>query len=440
MSKKGKVTVSAEAADKGAEEKNGKTKPDRGTRTYMYTQQLRHLPPHLRTEPLLKAHMESNLPRGTQWAYVIHDKDYYTPEDEAANPAHKAGTPKEYHIHVSIYLPNAKTVTAMAACIGDKPEYVQIFEDRNGKNSAKQNMFSYLIHATEGSKYDGKYEYPFSEVKSNFDYENYVKGISTAIKGREIDRDMVRMQVLSGELRMIDFVMKDDLMAFYLKNKTYVSNLIDAMYKRRMNEAKKDGDKVKVIYMQGAEGSGKSTFARRYAKKHYRDYAVSSSHNDAVQDYMGQDVMIFDDARPGDFSASDWLKLLDPYNNNCSVCSRYYNKYLNVKCIIVTTTAPFEEFFVYAPRKESERLAEPVGQFMRRFDFVVKCTATDTADILGTHAEIYEIESCTPESRRVGNAMVDYRWRVKAKPSAVTDMVIYEKHERSKLVAGEFDL
>lgn len=434
VGKVGKKQVEVEAA--AQETKQEKKTKDRGGRCYMYAQQIRHLPPHLRTDALLRGYLADNLPRGAQWAYVVHDKDYYLPEHEAQNPEHKAGTPREPHIHISVYLPNAKTITAMAACIGDKPQYVQKFTGDNGK----QNLFSYLIHATEGSKLDGKYEYPFSEVQSNFDFDNYVKGISTAIKGANIDRDTVRMQVLAGDLRMIDFVMRDDLMAFYLQNKTYVGNLIDAMYKRQMNEAKKDGDKVKVIYMQGAEGSGKSTFARRYALKHYRDYAISSSHNDAVQDYLGQDVMIFDDARPGDFSASDWLKLLDPYNNNCSVCSRYYNKYLNVKCIIVTTTAAFEEFFVYAPRKESDSLAEPVGQFMRRFDFVVKCVATDTADIRGTHAEIYEIEPCREYSKRVGNSMVGYRWRLKEKPSGVTDMVIAAKHEKSKLVAGEFDV
>lgn len=429
------VEVDEKPVDEKAEAKS-KKKKDRGCRTYMYEQQLKYLPEHLNTMPKMWAYLSDNLPRGTQFAVAIHDKDYYLPEHEAANPAHKAGTPRAPHVHVSIYLPNTKTISAMAACIGDKPQQVVPFKGDN----AKQNLFSYLIHATEGSKADGKYEYSFSDVKSNFDYESYVKGISTAIKGASIDRDTVRMQVLSGELRMIDFVMQDDLMAFYLQNKTYVGNLIDAMYKRRMNEAKKDGDKVKVIYMQGPEGSGKSTYARRYALKHYRDYAISSSHNDAVQDYLGQDVMIFDDARPGDFSASDWLKLLDPYNNNCSVCSRYYNKYLNVKCIIVTTTTAFEDFFVFAPKKESETLAEPVGQFMRRFDFVVKCTATDTADVIGTHAEIYEIEACKPYGRRVGNAVVDYRWKLKDAPSGVSNMIIREKHERSKLVAGEFDV
>lgn len=411
--------------------------PNNSWRTFMYQQQIGYLPAHLNKVEKLNTFLVDNLPRGTQWAWVIHDKDYYLPEHEAANPQHKAGTPRAPHLHISIYLPNTKSISAMAKCIGDKENTITKFTGDN----AKQNLFSYLVHKTEGSKADGKYVYSYDEIHTNFDYKSYVEGISTAIKSAIIDKDTVMQQVLQGKLRMIDFIMKDDLMSFYLKNKTYVTNLIDSYYKRRMNALKDDDNAVEIIYVEGKEGSGKSSWARKYALKNYRDYAVSSSHNDSVQDYLGQDVMLFDDARPGDFNASDWLKLLDPYNNNCSVCSRYYNKYLNVKCIIITTTTPFEEFFVYAPRKECASLADPVGQFMRRFKFVVKCTGTDTADIIGVHANIHEIHMLqSAKMKRVGDNTVEYRWAVCEKPIKETDVVIKAKHERLAINTDKFDL
>lgn len=34
------------------------------------------------------------------YAYIIHDKDPFSAEDESKNPAHKAGTPKPAHVHV----------------------------------------------------------------------------------------------------------------------------------------------------------------------------------------------------------------------------------------------------------------------------------------------------------------------------------------------------
>src|SRR5699024_5027104 len=101
---------------------------------------------------------------------------------------------------------------------------------------------------------------------------------------------------------------------------------------------------------------------------------------DSVQDYMGEPVAIFDDARPSDFTASDWLKMLDPYNNKSSIASRYYNKYLSVKSIIITATTPFEEFFVYA--KDKGGVDEPVSQFMRRFQAVIKVDSEAIEDKL----------------------------------------------------------
>lgn len=407
------------------------------TRLYMYQQQVGYLPEHFARSDGINAFLNDNLPRGSKWAWICHDKDIYLPEHEQANAQHKAGTPKAPHIHIAIELPNAKSISAMAKLMQDKENTITRFLGQN----AKQNLFSYLIHKTEGSKNDGKHAYTYSEVQSNFDYAAYVEGVKTAMEAAKIDKEMVMQQVLRGDLRMIDFINNDDLMTFYLRNKAYVTNLIDAYYKRRMNALKDKKDAVEVLYVQGGEGTGKSTWARKYASKKYRDYAVSSSHNDAVQDYLGQDVMIFDDARPGDFNASDWLKLLDPYNNNCSVCSRYYNKYLNVKCIIVTTTTPFEEFFVYAPRKESADFAEPVGQFMRRFKCVVKCVKMETADIVGVHASVHGVSPLSiPVKKIVGENIVEYHWKVEETPKFENDVVIAAKHERLEINENDFVL
>ena len=429
-----------------------------GFRTYMYSQQMDFLPSHFSETSKIKEYLDNNLPKGSQYAFIVHDKDYYLLEHEQAERDYLAqkhdleairepkeewvekhltkreGAQKASHLHISVYLPNTKTLSAMAKCFGDKEQYIQKFDGKN----AKQNVFSYLIHRTEGSKHDGKYEYDMSEVTANFDYKSYVDGISVALASASYDKATITQQVLNDKLRMIDFIMDDKLMDFYLKNKTFVTTLIDTAYKRKMNEKKDGNDGVKVIYIQGPAGSGKSTYARKYALKHYRDYCVSSSHNDAVQDYLGQEVMIFDDARPSDFTASDWLKILDPFNNNCSVNSRYYNKYLAVKCIILTTTTPFEEFFIYAKGKGGTD--EPVGQFMRRFSNVIYCEREDYADAIYVKSTVHTVEVCDKYEMLVNGSRIQYNYKV-GEGRGPYETIIATKHSHEqKIDDSEFTL
>lgn len=397
---------------------------ERGLRTMMYVSRWEYVPDALRSPYKARAFLDENMPRGTQYAGIFHDKDVYTPEDEAKDSTHKAGTPKQGHVHWSFYLPNTKTPTALAKILGVPANTVALF----GGPNAKQNVMAYLVHKTEGSKADGKHIYGYDEVISNFDYKAYVEGVGHAIEAARIDKAEIQQQVMDGTLRYIDFIMRDDLTAFYLTHKTFVTTLIDTVYKRRMND--RHEGKVTVLYIEGPAGSGKTEEAKAYAKRNYRDYCISSSHNDSAQDYLGQDVMIFDDARPGDFTASEWLKLLDPYNNECTINSRYYNKYLAVKCIILTSVTPFEEFFIYAPRKESSSLLEPVGQFMRRFDYVLKASRRETADVLYTDVSIHAIQPLkTPVERVVDGKLVQYVHAVDRRPKKVVTTMIGRLHD-----------
>lgn len=386
-----------------------KKKEEKRTRTFMYVCNLDQLPSTLKTDSdaVLARFLSEHLPDGSMWAWIVHDKDVFSEEDE-----NRAGEPKAAHLHIAIYLPNAKTPTAVAKMLGeDRPQNVQKF---TGKN-ARQNCFSYLVHRTETSKADGKHVYPYSEIHSNFNYEAFVEGAKNSIEASKYERSEVMQMIMKGELRFIDFVMSEPWTSFYLENKTFVSAAIDTLYKRRMNEANRE--KVLVLYIYGPAGSGKTTYAKHYALKNYRDYCVSSSGNDAVQDYLGQDVMIFDDARPSDFSPSDWLKLLDPYNNQASINSRYYNKYLAVKCIILTSVVKFENFFVESLKNfygdNNEMItAEPIDQFMRRFSYVLTVTGHDNPFEKYCTVDVSRVEMTGSYDFReysVGNLVLTYR-------------------------------
>lgn len=405
-------------------------------RSFMYTQQLIHLSRNMQPSgDTLKRYLNDRLPKGTDWAYIVHDKDYYTLEDEKKDPKRLAGSPKEPHVHIAIYLPNAKTISALASDLNVKPNYITKFSGRNGK----QNLFSYLVHKTEGSKLDGKYEYGYEEVETNFEYKHYVEGVASSMKTASMERATIQQMILNGKLRFIDFVMNPEYQGFYLNNKTFVTNCIDMRYKQLMNlrGIDKKASPIEIIYIQGLEGSGKTHYAKAYANNYYRDYCVSSSQNDVTQDYLGQDVMIFDDARPSDFSASEWLKILDPYNNQSTVSSRYYNKFLAVKCIMLTTTTPFEDFFVYAKGKGA--VDEPVGQFMRRFTYVVKCERLEELGLLYTTGDVYSVEARTkPYCGFVGGTEVNYRFELVPIGESFKTLIANKNASKKKKPSGRF--
>ena len=63
---------------------------------------------------------------------------------------------------------------------------------------------------------------------------------------------------------------------------------------------------MRVIFIYGTTGSGKTTYAKMLASKMGNgSFYVSSSANDSMQDYAGQETVIFDDLRDTafDFSA-----------------------------------------------------------------------------------------------------------------------------------------
>ena len=99
----------------------------------------------------------------------------------------------------------------------------------------------------------------------------------------------------------------------------------------------------------------------------------------------------------------DWLKLLDPYNNKSTVTSRYYNKYLAVDAIILTTTTDFKEFFLYA--KDKGGVDEPLDQFIRRFTMVIKVhSEIDGLGKVWAVGDLFEVKRVQPYNEYIGRS------------------------------------
>lgn len=391
-------------------EGNGNVKK---TRTMMYVNSLSNIRQRFPNyNDGLRAHLEKHF-KDAEWAFIVHDKDMIPDED---------GFPSDFpagdHVHISFNFSTARSLKSVAKIMGDtgdvlkSAQNVKVFKGRNAKGS----LFSYLIHLTAKAKAMGKYQYPVSEVHANFDYEAFVKRTTMQVEASTIDVDEIASKIISGELVKRDLYVNGPygnskmMTMFYTKHERRLDTAIKHAYVRRIATAEEEGEDggegevpVEVIYIQGEAGSGKSKLAKSYAKKRFGHYFVSGSSNDSVQEYMGEKVAIFDDARPTDFPAHEWLKMLDPYGKGASVRSRYYNKFLAVECIIITTTTPFEEFWFHTADTTVE---EPIDQFFRRFAGVIKVTSAMMPDgsmeLTGNVHEVIPVPTY-PLSARVGN-------------------------------------
>lgn len=394
-----------------------KKKTPQRSRSLMFVQQTKHLLSRFKDKEELETHLHKHF-GDAEWAYISHDKDRH--EDQSFI---------EHHLHISFYFDNPRTPTAIAKLMGEPKE-------DNGKSIemftgiyAKNNVFAYLIHATAEAMNDkDKHKYDAEDVTANFNYSNYIENVKTIADEAKLSLDEIKPKVINGDLILKDFFRDGELgtaqvmAGFYSDNKTKINNYIESRYTIQL--ASEGGTDLEIIYIQGAAGSGKTVIAKEYAKRKYGDYFITGSSNDAVQDYMGESVAIFDDARPTDFGTSDWLKMLDPYNNKSTVASRYYNKYLAVKCIIVTTTTDFNDFFVYAQDKGS--VDDPVSQFMRRFQLVVKVEPKED-DIGNNYAvgQLFRIERLAePQIRKVANKEITYEHVLKKEDGKVIKVEI----------------
>ena len=101
---------------------------------------------------------------------------------------------------------------------------------------------------------------------------------------------------------------------------------------------------IEVVFIYGEAGTGKTTYAKRMLDKLGYDYAISSSSNDPLQDYMGQKALILDDLRDSTFEYEDLLKMLDN-NTRTSVKSRFENKTFNGNMIVITSPVPIHKWY-----------------------------------------------------------------------------------------------
>lgn len=278
-----------------------------------------------------------------RYAYIIHDKD-----------VDADGKLKAEHIHIMIKFAYSYNVLTLAKQLNLASQYVQHIVSRN-----YEDALLYLTHANA----QDKHQYSADAVKANFDYkaicERYLKRKEQATS-KISEKERIKLlcdEIVQGKIRRYNYFEKidTDLCVRYRTRFENAFKVRDDMLKAREDR------QLEVIYMVGDSGSGKTTLAKQVAKKKGYSYYVSSASNDVLDSYSGQDCLILDDLRPSCLGLSDLLKLLD--NHTASTAkSRYYNKILECKLIIITTVINIEDFF----KNVFQEQAEPLVQLKRR--------------------------------------------------------------------------
>lgn len=328
----------------------GKTVKSPRSRGMMYTQQIRHSP--YKDVDSLKKVIETKLdPK--RYAIINHNKDT---DDK--------NKPEEEHWQAMMEFHNARYLKSVAKLLGDKEQTIEIWDGKI------MNGFAYLVHRTENAR--SKYQYSPDEVIANFDYPKLLEKITRQVKKSKSNK---KIDELLDDL--YDGVIQKEDVENYISGSQYGKScrqIKDVDSKRLQREAEEfkremqeQGKPVKVIWIFGNAGTGKSTLARKIAEKENRPYFFSGSERDIFQSYNGEHTVILDELRPKAISYSDLLKITDPYSPGAMAPSRYHDKYLACDLIIITSPfspiAFYDETFDITPKNRREKLRASVDSF-----------------------------------------------------------------------------
>lgn len=300
-----------------------------------------------------------------QYAYIEHNQDLK--HDDDTNEDVKVAS----HIH---FLVNS------GASRWAFPVLLERFK-RNGLLSTMlqkvrrgwNNALSYLIHRTDGAVREGKHLYEPSEVTANFDYEKTIEIIENQVEEKRTRIDEVIENINTLKCRRYNIFEYISIEDYTKKGNKLKIDMAFQYVETRLRQEKKGRD-MKVYWIYGKPGIGKSTLAKILCENKKWSFAISSSSNDPLQDYEGQDALILDDFRPAGWSKADVLKMLDN-NTTSSIKSRYQNKQTcYLRAIIVTSVQSPYEFWLNGWDRSS---LEPYEQLSRRISFEIEMFKDD---------------------------------------------------------------
>ena len=276
-------------------------------RSLMITQQI----DYLTEDKIIEALKHNSI---NEYAYILHNQD----KDEN-------GKEKAFHWHIVLRLNGSINEKYICDWFGIEPQYIERIKGRF------VDALAYLVHKNEPLKH----QYDLKDIKTN---SNHIEKLIEEYK--KVDFDEVIEKIGLGIIRRWNYSQFIDINT-YIKNK----NKIEAAFEYWEQQQELNPSRnLKVIFVTGEAGIGKSTYARYLAKQYGGGVCISSSSNDPLQDYKGQEVLLLDDLRDNVFTFTDLLKILDNHTNS-SIKSRFRNKRFYGSLIIITSTIGLHNWY-----------------------------------------------------------------------------------------------
>lgn len=253
---------------------------------------------------------------------------------------HYPNDDEKSHFHVVIQFRNPTQFPT----IKNKFPYGKIESAKNLKATIQ-----YLVHLNNPDKEQYSWESVETNCKEMKEYmqvdPHYGETLASVLKA--IDEGII------NEYNVYTLVSTE----MYSRYKTRIRSALEFCRERKCMDRNRN---MNVIFMTGPTRLGKTTFAKKYCEDKGITYCVSSSSNDPLQDYKGEDVLILDDLRDDSFTFADLLKLLDNHTLS-STKSRYYNKHFIGDTIIVTSTVALKDWYKDVTREDKRQLYRRIG-------------------------------------------------------------------------------
>ena len=324
-------------------------------------------------------------------AYAIkHDKDTSVGFNSVTNST--TSKLKEPHIHALLKFSKGATLTDLAVKIGLEPQYLE--KAKSGRYGY-DNLLAYLIHAKDKDKYQYSPDEVFTLTGKNY-LEVYHERQGSWLKGKakkEVqqsyeDIDLLIDNILNENITKKEILLNKQYHTLYTVHKVRVNDAIKSIGEIKCAKTKDELENKKfkktILFIHGASGLGKSTFAKEIAKSliqlaklnDQNWQSVLTAGTNMFDEVNGEEILLLDDVRGDSLTASDWLKVLDPYNIS-PVSARYQNKIGAAKVIIITSSKHPLAFFYYTKGNAYEDLS----QYVRRIEHLATLKGTSEKPI-----------------------------------------------------------
>lgn len=303
-------------------------------------------------------HVLNNHKSIKHYAYIIHDKDKYDKHFSDKNEIptdKKIGDLIDPHYHFVIRLNTNHQISAIASWFKIAPNFISFIKAKF------TDALAYLTHRNSPSRY----QYDNREVVSNFNWADEI--IKSKFRKARIEPHIyeIGLKIVSGEIKykkILDYISVLELHMY----KDFWSSMRKARYLKASNNINRD---LKVIFISGPSNFAKTTCSKYIAESYgfcedNGDVYISDDSSDFLGNYEYEECIILNDKNASVIPIQTYLNFLDPYTST-AIASRFYNKIITAKLLIITSTRTLEEYF-YDPNFSAKKNQEDLIQFKRR--------------------------------------------------------------------------